>query len=498
MPRILDEWLGYCKKNEMERKTGKVKRHNKWWAGCILQDDDGSYRVHTLYAGLGQKGSEHIERFDKGGNPLSPQGARSIFDELVKDKEKKGYEEKQFGAPFGLPTPATIASFRERFSLQSSNASAAALAPRGSAVSSTVPGVAVTCTHCGTVSPLQEEFCLNCGMELSTSVAPNTSSAQSAVAKNASSRVSPPVLIGPLPDGYQLRGRYAIVTKVGEGGMGAVYKAEDRDFANRLVAVKELVPDQRLSHEQLVEANEAFKQEAMLLAPLTHQCLPRIYDHFIEADRSYLVMDFIGGETLEHSLEHAPENRLPVEQVLTIGIALCDVLDYLHTRQPPIIFRDLKPGNVMLSERGHVYLIDFGIARVFKFGQQKDTTALGSPGYAAPEQYGKSQSTPKTDLYALGATLHHALTGCDPSESPFQFDPFPPSAESVPELETLVMGMVRFKADDRQPADVAQVKKTLAELLASRVASTTPPNAATSQVRKRSARTNAKKLSGGF
>ena len=258
--------------------------------------------------------------------------------------------------------------------------------------------------------------------------------------------------------------------------MGAVYKARDHHFANRLVAIKELVPDQRLSQEQLSDANEAFKQEAMLLAPLTHQGLPRIYDHFVEAGRSYLVMDFITGETLERLLENAPHHRLPVQKVLAIGVALCDVLDYLHTRQPPIIFRDLKPGNIMLTERGHVHVIDFGIARIFKFGQQKDTTALGSPGYAAPEQYGKSQSTPKTDLYALGATLHHALTGCDPSEAPFQFAPFPVSVEQVEGLESLVMGMVRFKTDERRPANAIKVRNELEKILTSCVASAATPS----------------------
>ena len=115
--------------------------------------------------------------------------------------------------------------------------------------------------------------------------------------------------------------------------------------------------------------------------------------------------------------------KLPIEKVLNIGIQLCAVLDYLHTRQPPIIFRDLKPANVMLTADGHIFLIDFGIARHFKPGQAKDTSALGSSGYAAPEQYGKMQTTPRADLYALGATLHQMLTGNDPSDAPFHFAP---------------------------------------------------------------------------
>src|SRR5205085_2594150 len=111
----------------------------------------------------------------------------------------------------------------------------------------------------------------------------------------------------------------------------------------------------------------------------------------------------------------------PVEMVLEIGIQLCTVLDYLHTHQPPIIFRDLKPANIMRTADNHVYLIDFGIARHFKPGKAKDTIPLGSKGYAAPEQYGKAQSTPQSDIYGLGATLHQLLMGDDPSLTPFRF-----------------------------------------------------------------------------
>ena len=134
-------------------------------------------------------------------------------------------------------------------------------------------------------------------------------------------------------------------------------------------------------------------------------------------------MDFIEGQTLEDYLAKAPGEKLPLQEVLEIGIQLCKVLDYLHTRQPPIIFRDLKPANVMRAPDGHLYLIDFGIARLFKPGKKKDTIALGSPGYAAPEQHGRGQTTERADIYSLGATLHQLLSGRDPSEKPFQFPP---------------------------------------------------------------------------
>jgi len=140
-----------------------------------------------------------------------------------------------------------------------------------------------------------------------------------------------------------------------------------------------------LNPQELNEAVDAFKHEAVLLAGLMHQHLPRIYDHFTDGGRWYLVMDFIEGETLEDHLSKANGGRLSYEEVLQIGIQLCTVLDYLHTRQPPIIFRDLKPVNVMLTTDGHLYLIDFGIARHFKPGKTKDTTALGAVGYSPPE-----------------------------------------------------------------------------------------------------------------
>ena len=126
----------------------------------------------------------------------------------------------------------------------------------------------------------------------------------------------------------------------------------------------------------------------------------------------------------------------------------------------PIIFRYLKPANVMITPREEVYLIDFGIARAFKLGQQKDTTALGSPGYAAPEQYGKSQSTPATDLYGLGATLHEALTGVDPSANPFFFQPFPSWLRLHTQLEALVLAMVQLDPMKR-PVGAAHVKGEL-------------------------------------
>lgn len=182
-------------------------------------------------------------------------------------------------------------------------------------------------------------------------------------------------------------------------------------------------------------------------------------------------MDYIEGETLEEYLNKTPDDYLPLPEALDVGVQLCDVLDYLHTRQPPIIFRDLKPLNIMRTSSGHLYLIDFGIARHFKPGQAKDTVAFGSPGYAAPEQYGKTQTTPRSDIYSLGATLYQMLTGNDPSLNPFRFAPLHlPAGKPTPaSLATLLASMLDMD-EARRPASMGAVKTEL-QAIAAQVAS---------------------------
>ncbi len=245
--------------------------------------------------------------------------------------------------------------------------------------------------------------------------------------------------------------------------MGVVYKAEDRLFKNRLVAVKEM-SQSGLSPQELREAIEAFEREAYLLVDLRHPSLPKIHDHFDEAGRWYLVMDFIEGESLEKYLEKAPGSRLPLNVTLKIGMKLCDVLHYLHSHQPPIIFRDLKPTNVMCTPSGEMYLIDFGIARLFKPGQARDTVSYGSVGYAPPEQFGKL-TTPQSDIYSLGALLHQMLSGRDPGTSTPNPFTFPPLSRVPAKLERLVGQMVQMNAANR-PASMAAVKQELQQIAA--------------------------------
>jgi tetratricopeptide (TPR) repeat protein/ribosomal protein L40E len=297
----------------------------------------------------------------------------------------------------------------------------------------------------------QEQFCENCG-------ASNSPTAR--FCQYCAATLPFRYTTGALPEQTLLNGRYQLVARIGQGGMGAVYKALDTRFESRPVAIKEM-SRAGLSVANIKEAEDAFEREAHLLASLLHPNLPRIYDNFTESERSYLVMDFIEGQTLEDYLEKKGGGPLPLEQVLDWGEQLCDVLSCLHNHQPPIIFRDLKPSNVMISESGHIYLIDFGIARIFKPGQSHDTVALGSPGYAAPEQYGKAQSTPRSDIYSLGALLHCLLTGVDPSEQPFFFRPASQINATVPpDLEAMLQEMLNMTAD-RRPASAQDVLKAL-------------------------------------
>ena len=300
------------------------------------------------------------------------------------------------------------------------------------------------CTSCGAANRAQSAFCHNCGSPLARGGPPSGPT-------------------GRLASGQLLRQRYRILQVVGRGGMGAVYKAEDRQFGNRLVAVKEM-SQTGLDPQEVAEATEQFKQEALLLAGLKHPSLPSIYDHFSENGHWYLVMDFIEGETLAKHLNKARGKVLPVPEILDIGIQLSKVLGYLHTRSTPIIFRDLKPSNVMLTPDGDVYLIDFGIARLFKPGQARDTVAYGSAGYSSPEQYGRAQTAPQSDIYSLGATLHEMLSGNDPSSTPFRFAPLPSLGQpAMSELAALITRMTDTDPQ-RRPASMAVVKQKLEQI----------------------------------
>jgi serine/threonine protein kinase len=208
------------------------------------------------------------------------------------------------------------------------------------------------------------------------------------------------------------RGEYKVLALIGRGGMGAVYRAL-RLADGTIWALKEMRPQQDAPPAETEENRRLFEQEAELLEQLRHPNLPVVADRFEYQGRPTLVMEFVPGHTLEDRIR---ETNAPLlaQQVIGYGIQISRVLHYLHSRTPPIIYRDLKPSNIMLTPDGVLKLIDFGVARTYKARKSKDTVAMGSAGYAPPEQYGKGQTDARSDVYALGATLLHLLTNMPP------------------------------------------------------------------------------------
>jgi serine/threonine protein kinase len=204
------------------------------------------------------------------------------------------------------------------------------------------------------------------------------------------------------------------------GGMGIVYLANDESQQSKPIALKEMAVNGMQPEEQQ-EAIESFRREAELLHLLDHPNLVKVYDNFSFSQKEYLVMEYIDGDTLDIL---AGSDTMDEATVLQIAFQLCDALEYLHTRTPAIIYRDLKPNNAMLeSESGTLKLIDFGIARRYRPGKSKDTGILGTPGFAPPEQYGNGQTDPRTDIFAFGVTLLVLLTRFDAEQSPWNYPP---------------------------------------------------------------------------
>lgn len=273
---------------------------------------------------------------------------------------------------------------------------------------------------------------------------------------------------GTLEPNVVLNGRFKITGVLGVGGMGAVYQARDLQFpeVERYVAVKEmhnLGPNQQLRQ---ISINN-FEREANLLATLSHPAIPSIHDYFSIQDRSYLVMEYVNGKNLEEILNLHGET-IPIEMVVDWAIELCDVLNYLHHHSPPIIFRDVKPANIMIDHFGRLRLIDFGIARTFQVGQKG--TMIGTEGYSAPEQY-KGEASPSSDIYGVGATLHHILTDHDPRlEPPFSFmdRSIREANPNVPaSLEAIVLRSLAFDSNQRF-ATMSDMKEALVNLKSGR------------------------------
>ena len=253
-----------------------------------------------------------------------------------------------------------------------------------------------------------------------------------------------------------LNGRYEIVRRIGGGGMGAVYLAKDRNLGDAPRAVKEMV-ESHLDPAQHEKAIGDFKRESLLLTSLEHPSIPTIYDYFYDETlgRFYLVMKYISGGDLASRMRAAVGGRLDEKTVTDWGMQVADVLDYLHSRPKPIIYRDLKPANLMIDgNTGRVMLIDFGIAR-WVSQQEKGVTAVGTMGYAPPELF-SGRVQPASDVYSLGATMFHLLTGADPQDNPlliFDFTKNPRPRQIAPsistEMEHILMKTVEYRPEDR-------------------------------------------------
>lgn len=257
-----------------------------------------------------------------------------------------------------------------------------------------------------------------------------------------------------------LQERYELTKKLGEGGMGAVYLASDRRLRTVRWAVKEMSDAAITSPLERQQASDAFQHEAELLARLAHPNLPRVTDHFTQDGKNYLVMEFVPGETVLAYVQRLGAPR-PLDEVLEWAHQLCDVLNYLHAQQPPVIFRDLKPANVMLTPERTLKLIDFGIARLFKPGQSKDTQAYGTMGYSAPEQYGRGQTDARSDVYSLGVLIHQLLTNYDPTSTPFRL----PLADQLNPAVPAALGLALNKATnpdaEQRFASMAEFRQAL-------------------------------------
>lgn len=281
-----------------------------------------------------------------------------------------------------------------------------------------------------------------------------------------------------LQPGDMLQDRYRIVGTLGVGGFSSVYQARDMRFPNvtKLCALKEMVisaPDPQLRELTI----KSFEREASMLAMLDHPAIPDVSDYFTEGDRSYLVLDLIRGKDLEVWLEEQTE---PLDQDTAIewAIQLCEALDHLHSQKPqPIVFRDMKPSNVMLDQYKRIRVIDFGIAKVFDDGNKG--TMIGTEGYSPPEQY-RGQAEPAGDIYALGATLHHVLTQQDPRlEPPFTFAERPihkANPTVSPELEAIIMRCLAYDPKERF-LNAKALKETLEQLKESLAAPVAVPAA---------------------
>lgn len=294
----------------------------------------------------------------------------------------------------------------------------------------------------------------------------------------------------PLAPGEFLRGRYRIRSIIGQGGMGAIYLAEDERLTGRLCALKEVVHDTSLSEALKQQARDQFYREASILARLDHPNLPKVSDYFSTTTKDYLVMDYVAGSDLRALLEQARAagQHLKEADVLAWVGQLLDALQYLHGQDPPILHRDIKPSNIKLTPIGIVKLVDFGLVKVLEPDEMTVTVVQGrgTALYTPLEQYGgdSGHTDPRTDIYALSATLYHLLTNEPPAEAKHRFLTaaalLPPRrhnpAISVAVERAILWGMALHPAD--RPVDVQTLREALTGRMPPVGASRQDPNGA--------------------
>ncbi len=272
-------------------------------------------------------------------------------------------------------------------------------------------------------------------------------------------------------DSFVGKERYRVARVIGRGGFGAVYLVEDTECDDNLFALKELL-NKFKDPDELEAVKHMFNQEAGLLSRLNHPAIPRITDFFVEKDRLYVVMEYVEGKTLA---DHIDLKILPRENdVIEFALQMADVLSYLHSQKPdPVVFRDVKPENIMVGYDRRIYLIDFGLARLFDSAKKQDTIICLSQGYAPPEQYpaesgipgAQGKTDPRSDIYALGATLHHLTTGRDPRARPFYFPSVRDLNNSVSEdLDEIILRCVEYDQEKRYQ-DVDGISRDLLKII---------------------------------
>jgi len=281
-------------------------------------------------------------------------------------------------------------------------------------------------------------------------------------------------MLEPLPPGTVLNSRYRIMEEVGQGGMGAVYRAEDLTLAGRQCALKEVCPELGATPAMTEQAQEQFYREASTLGRLDHPNLPKVSDHFSEQGREYLVMDFVAGHDLRQIVSQARRKGQFLSEELVLGWSrqLCDALEYLHSQDPPVLHRDIKPANIKLTPSGVIKLVDFGLVKLLVPDDNRTITVVqgrGTVQYTPLEQYGgdTGHTDARTDIYAMGATLYHLLTGQPPIDAKQRFlfpeslvDPRELNPAVTPRTANAILRAMGMHPHER-PATVAEFRQCL-------------------------------------